>query len=113
MPLYAYVALAENGAYLTGESVADSEEALRTELSGKGLLVQQVKTKRAGLGLRRRVRPEEFALFNQEFTALLRAGLTVLDALALASDRPDSPGLGKILGRVHEDVREGLSLSDA
>jgi type IV pilus assembly protein PilC len=113
MPLYAYVALAENGASLTGESVADSEEALRSELSGKGLLVQQVKAKRAGAGLRRRVRPEEFALFNQEFTALLRAGLTVLDALALASDRPDSPGLGKILSRVHEDVRDGLSLSDA
>jgi len=114
MPLYAYVALAENGAYLTGETVAASEEALRTELSGRGLLVQQVRSKRSGLGLRsRRVRPEEFALFNQEFMALVRAGLTVLNALALASDRPDSPALGKILARVHEDVRSGVSLSDA
>src|SRR5215831_53797 len=113
MPLYAYVALAENGAYLTGESVADSEEALRTELSGKGLLLQQAKPKRSRLGLGRRVRTEEFALFNQEFTALIRAGLTVLDALALASDRPDSPALGKILNRVHADVRDGLALSEA
>src|SRR6266851_5053271 len=114
MPLYAYVALAENGAYLMGETVAASEEALRTELSGRGLLVQQVRSKRPGLGLRsRRVRPEEFALFNQEFMALVRAGLTVLNALALASDRPDSPALGKILARVHEDVRNGVSLSDA
>ncbi len=114
MPLYAYVALAENGAYLTGETVAASEEELRTELSGRGLLVQQVRSKRSGLGLRsRRVRPEEFALFNQEFMALVRAGLTVLNALALASDRPDSPALGKILARVHEDVRNGVSLSDA
>jgi type IV pilus assembly protein PilC len=114
MPLYAYVALAENGAHITGETVAASEEALRTELSGRGLLVQQVRSKRSGLGLRaRRVRPEEFALFNQEFMALVRAGLTVLNALALASDRPDSPALGKILARVHEDVRNGVSLSDA
>jgi type IV pilus assembly protein PilC len=114
MPLYAYVALAENGAYLTGESVASSEEALRTELSGRGLLVQQVRPKRAGLRLgARRVRPEEFALFNQEFMSLVRAGLTVPDALSLASDRPDSPALGKILARVHEDVRNGVSLSDA
>jgi type IV pilus assembly protein PilC len=113
MPLYAYVALAENGASLTGESVADSEEALRVELSGKGLLVQQVRAKRSGFGLHRRVRPEEFALFNQEFMALARAGLTVLDALALASDRPDSPALGRILRRVHADVRDGLSLSEA
>src|SRR5260370_40838700 len=100
MPLYAYVALAENGAYLTGETVAASEEALRTELSGRGLLVQQVRSKRPGLGLRsRRVRPEELALFNQEFIALVRAGLPGPDALALASGRPDSPPLAKILVR--------------
>ena len=114
MPLYAYVALAENGASLTGETVAASEEALRAELSGRGLLVQQVKAKRAGLSWgARRVPPEQFALFNQEFMALVRAGLTVLNALALASDRPDSPALGKILARVHEDVSNGASLSDA
>ena len=114
MPHYAYIALAENGATLTGESVAASEEALRAELSGRGFLVQQVRPKGAGLGLRaRRVRPEEFALFNQEFMALARAGLTVPDALALASDRPDSPMLAKVLVRVLEDVRNGVSLSDA
>lgn len=114
MPLYAYVALAENGAYLTGESVAASEAALRMELSSRGLLLQRVRPKRTGLGLRaRRVRPEEFALFNQEFMALVRAGLTVPDALALASDRPDSPALGKILARVQEDVRNGVSFSEA
>lgn len=114
MPLFAYVALSENGTHLTGESVADSADALRAELSSRGLLVQQVRPKRASLGLRaRRVRPEEFALFNQEFMALVRAGLTVPDALALASDRPDSPALGKILTRVHEDVRNGVPLSDA
>ena len=74
MPHYAYIALAENGATLTGESVAASEEALRAELSGRGFLVQQVRPKGAGLGLRaRRVRPEEFALFNQEFMALVRS----------------------------------------
>jgi type IV pilus assembly protein PilC len=114
MPLYAYVALAENGACLKGESVAASEDALRAELSGRGLLVQQVRSKRAGRRFgARRVRPEEFALFNQEFMSLVRAGLTVPDALALASDRPDSPALGKILARVDEDVRNGVSLSEA
>jgi type IV pilus assembly protein PilC len=114
MPLYAYVALAENGASLKGESVAASEDALRAELSGRGLLVQQVRSKRAGSRLgARRIRPEEFALFNQEFMSLLRAGLTVPDALALACDRPDSPALGRILARVNDDVRNGVSLSDA
>ncbi|MGB5082996.1 MAG: type II secretion system F family protein [Burkholderiales bacterium] len=114
MPLYAYTALAENGSCLKGESVAASEEALRAELSDRGLALQRARPKRSGLGVRpRRVPPEEFALFNQEFMALVRAGLTVPDALALASDRPDSRALGRILERVHGDVRNGVPFSDA
>jgi type IV pilus assembly protein PilC len=114
LPLFAYVALAENGATLTGETVAASEDALRSELLGKGLLVRQVRARRVRWDLRRvRVRPEEFALFNQEFMALVRAGLTVPDALALASERPDNPALGAILVRVREDVGNGVALSEA
>jgi type II secretory pathway component PulF len=53
VPLFAYTALAENGATLSGEGVAVSEEALRSELSGRGLLVQRVRPKHtaAGFGL--------------------------------------------------------------
>lgn len=114
MPLYTYTAFNSQGVRLTGEAAADSEQALRAELAGKGLLVQELKAKRAAIGFgTRRVRPEEFALFNQEFMALIRAGLTIPDALALAANRPDSPNLGRILTRVLEDVRGGALLSDA
>ncbi|MCK7479010.1 MAG: type II secretion system F family protein [Candidatus Moduliflexus flocculans] len=76
--------------------------------------MQELKAKRAAIGFgSRRVQPEEFALFNQEFMALIRAGLTIPDALALAANRPDSPNLGRILARVLEDVRGGVLLSDA
>ena len=114
MPLYTYTAFNSQGVRLTGEAAADSEQALRAELAGKGLLVQELKAKRAAIGFgTRRVRPEEFALFNQEFMALIRAGLTIPDALALAANRHDSPNLGRILTRVLEDVRGGALLSDA
>jgi type IV pilus assembly protein PilC len=113
MPLFAYVALAENGATVSGESVALSEDALRAELGGRGLLVREVRARRAAVLRGKRVPPEEFALFNQEFMALARAGLTVPDALALASDRDDSPRLGKVLARVLDDVKNGLALSEA
>lgn len=114
MPLFIYTAFTDQGVRLTGEAAADSEQALRNELAGRGLLVRELRPKRAGLGLpARRIRPEEFMLFNQEFMALVRAGLTIPDALALAANRPDSPALGSILTRVHEDVRNGVPLSDA
>ena len=116
MPLFAYTALAENGATLSGEGVAVSADALRSELAGRGLLVQQVRTKRSALAFNlpaRRVRPEDFSLFNQEFIALMRAGLTVPDALALGAQRPDSPRLAAILERVRDDVADGVALSEA
>lgn len=114
MPLYTYVAITEDGKELAGEGVADTETVLRSDLANRGLLVQRIRPKRVGLGWRTgRIAPQNFALFNHEFMALVRAGLTVPDALALAAERPDCPALGKVLRRVHEDVRNGAPLSDA
>lgn len=114
MPLYRYSALAENGLSVNGEAAAESEHGLRQELSARGLLVQQIHAGSATATLRsHRITPQQFALFNQEFMALMRAGLTVPDALALACDRPESPGLGRVLQRVLADVRNGMLLSDA
>lgn len=113
MPAFAYVALLPTGVRVREEAVADSEAALREDLAGRGLLVQSVRERR-GMGPRSgRVSPEAFALFNQEFMALIRAGLTVPDALALAAKRPDSPVLGRILARVLHDVQNGAPLSEA
>ncbi len=115
MPVYQYSALTDRGVSASGEQAATSVEALRAELAGRGLLVQAIRPKRAGIRLfrRQRISPEDFQLFNQEFMALARAGLTIPDALALASNRPDSPTLGRILQRVLEDVRGGALFSEA
>lgn len=69
MPLYSYTALTEAGVRVTGEGVAASAQELTQELTGKGLLIQQIRKRRAGLKPthRERVKPEEFLLFNQEF----------------------------------------------
>lgn len=114
MPSFVYVALLPSGVRIREESVADSEDVLRNDLAQRGLLVQTVREKRSRMGFHAgRVTPEDFALFNQEFMALIRAGLTVPDALALAAKRPDSPGLGRMLVRVLHDVQNGVPLSEA
>jgi type IV pilus assembly protein PilC len=115
MPVYTYTALAENGTRIQGEESALSELALREDLARRGMMAQELRLKRDGLGLpgRQRIKPEAFLLLNQEFTALLRAGLTIPEALRLAAERPDSPQLSRVLRHVEEQVRGGMSLSEA
>lgn len=115
MPVYTYTALAENGTRTQGEESALSEQALRDDLARRGFMAQELRVKRSGLGLpsRQRVKPEAFLLLNQEFTALLRAGLTIPEALRLAAERPDSPQLSQVLRHVEEAVRGGMSLSES
>jgi type IV pilus assembly protein PilC len=115
MPVYTYTALSASGSLTKGEGVAATPEGLAQELTARGLLVQSIRPKRTRFGLRRRrpVSPEDFLLFNQELLALLRAGLTLPEALALTSNRPDNPAFGQIVGRVREDVRGGAQFSEA
>lgn len=117
MPVFTYAALSHRGSLTAGERAAVSAQALREELAAEGLLVQQVRRKSGGLRLANfrseRVKPDSFLLFNQEFIALVRAGLTIPDALELAAKRPEQPALGRTLQKVLEDVRVGVPLSEA
>jgi type IV pilus assembly protein PilC len=113
MPAFSYTALTAQGTPARGESVASSPEALRAELAARGLLVQSIRAKRASGPRLGRARAEEFLVVVQEFTALVRAGLTIPESLALICERPDHPRLGQTLARVLEDVRGGAILSEA
>lgn len=115
MPFYRYQALSANGALVRGERVAAAPEQLAAELQQQGLRVLKLRERAAGRRFARgeRVTPEVFLLFNQELVALLRAGLTVPDALVLVSQRPEAPRFGQVLQRVLEAVRGGAALSVA
>lgn len=115
MPIYTYIALSPQGHRIENESAAASPEELCESLTQQGLLVQQVREKRELFSFRRRrsVSPEAFLLFNQEFLALVRAGLTIPEGLKLSANRPESPALTQTLARVADEVRQGAAMSEA
>ena len=115
MPSYIYKALTPTGALVSQEAVASSEAELRSELERKGLLVKAVRKKSEGLfrWFQTGVRAADFLQANQELITLLKAGLTLPEALSLVSDRPESPLLSSTLKRILQDVKEGSTLSDA
>ena len=94
-----------------------SAEEVRDRLQDQGLLVLSVRRKSwAGFRFRRKTtefKPEEFIAFNQQFAALIRAGLPILRSLDLLKDRISNPALQSRISSVRERVLSGTALSQA
>jgi type IV pilus assembly protein PilC len=98
---------------------AASEKDLRDRYSQQGFLIYSVKPRRAlaglasGGGRKRKINLEKFLIFNQQFVTLIRAGLPILKALDLLSERLTDEKLAPHIKAVREEVRNGSLLSDA
>jgi type IV pilus assembly protein PilC len=98
---------------------AESVTEARQKLSDRGLFVYNVRP-RAGvlgqlLGSKRQksVDGNDFLVFNQQFNTLIKAGIPILRALDLLSERAAAERLRPVLGEVRRLVREGTTLSEA
>jgi type IV pilus assembly protein PilC len=104
------------GQVIEGVYVAPSEAHLRRELEDKGLHVLALAPRGVVRGLslgRRKVRRDEFLIFNQELATLLKAGLPLVQSLDILRQRLSNPVFKAVLDDVHEKVRGGAALSDA
>ena len=98
---------------------AESMTEARQKLSDRGLFVYNVRP-RAGMlgqwfGQRRQksVDGNDFLVFNQQLNTLIKAGIPILKALDLLSERAAAERLRPVLGEVRRLVREGTPLSEA
>jgi type IV pilus assembly protein PilC len=98
---------------------AETMTEARQKLADRGLFVYNVRP-RAGalgqlLGQRRQksVDGNDFLVFNQQLNTLIKAGIPILKALDLLSERAAAERLRPVLGEVRRLVREGTPLSEA
>ena len=99
---------------------ADRDDA-RVRLESEGFKVFKVATADEGLssilnlggGKKAKVKQADFLLFNQQFAALLRAGIPVLQAVGLLKTRSASANLRVVLADVEEKINSGVPLSEA
>ncbi len=97
-----------------GYSLAEVQE----RFAQQGYLVYSVKPQgllsggQIHLG-KRRVKLEQFVIFNQQFLTLLKAGLPVLTSLDLLIKRQPDPYLRSLLDNVRDRVKSGELLSQA
>jgi type IV pilus assembly protein PilC len=120
MPRYVCRLGTAGGDVLVQEMVGPSEGALKQQLEEKGYFVFSIRPRQLWSGMgeaifkkQQRVPMRDFLLFNQEFAALLKAGLPVLTALELLLARKQKGVFPRLLAQVREDVQSGASLSEA
>lgn len=111
----------------SGEIVTRIVEAVgaadaRVQLEREGYKVFSIKSATSGLAAvmslggassKRKVKQADFLLFNQQLSALLRAGIPVLQAITLLKTRSGSSSLRTVLADVEERIKGGTPLSDA
>lgn len=110
----------------TGEVVtrmieANAERDLRSKLEREGFRVFSISSSNS-VNVRRafgsesrthKIKTEAFLLFNQQLSALLRAGLPILQAVGILRKRVPDDRLRLLLEDVEAKIRSGLALSQA
>lgn len=95
-----------------------SEAEIRDRFAQQGYFVYSIKSKgllsgEVGLPRRRKIKQEQFVIFNQQFVTLIHAGLPIIQALELLIKRQRNLFFRSVLQNVRDRVRGGELLSHA
>ena len=122
MPLFNFTARDSSGRALQGTLDAATAAAAVDNLRGRGWLVLQIQPAAAaatGKSLRlppwllRQPKSVEIELCLQQLATMIRAGLTLLDALSTLARQTQRSATRQVWQRVVTDLQEGSSLADA
>ena len=96
-----------------------SESEVRDRFMQQGFLVYWVKPHglftagKVRITKPRKVKLDQFVIFNQQFITLIKAGLPIVQALDLLARRQRNPFFRTLLENVRDRVRGGELLSDS
>lgn len=124
MPVYAYKGVTAGSRSASGTVDADSLRDARARLRSEGIFPTQLVEGSARTPLSevlsrlklpelRRVPDLELALFSNQLSTLLAAGVPLLQALSALTEQIEHVRLKTIVGQLREDVNRGVTLADA
>ena len=114
MALFAYRAVDAEGRISTGNLDATNAIDLELRLKRLGLDLLTFESARKSVAARtRRVSREELITFCFHLSQLLKAGVSIIEALTDLRDTVDNPGFRQVIASLLEDIGGGLKLSEA
>jgi general secretion pathway protein F len=119
MPTFSYKAIDADGRFVAGEVVAADPREVARQLAKLGYVPLEttagrraLQTEKRVFGFRRSVGRREITVFLRELSLILRAGLTVDDALLLLAGE-EGPGLAAVARDLRSAIASGASFGDA
>src|SRR3989441_2018497 len=107
-----------SGGVITAVMVGQNMDEVRHPLQEQGLLPINIRQRGWSLSFRpqkrrQAIKSEDFIVFNQQFVALIRAGLPILKSLDLLKGQIRNPLLREHIVNVRDRVHSGALLSEA
>ena len=118
MATYAFKALDLAGASTKGEMEANDQQAVASQLRGRGLIVVDIEeqaTASAGdiLARFKKVKADDLVIATRQLSTMVQSGMSLLRALYVIEEQTESDMLQEILADVRKDVEGGTALSEA
>ena len=110
-PLFEWEARDKSGRIVRGELRAGGEAALKATRRRQGLVVTRVRKRRGGGG--GSIRQKDIAVFTRQLSAMISAGVPLLQAFDIVSRGSPNARMARLLGDIRADVEAGNSLSAA
>ncbi len=114
---YAYVAVGADGKEKKGSMEAKDADKVRSVLKADGLIPirvteQSLMSRDISFGSKK-VKPRSLGVFCRQFSSILDAGVTVVQALEMLSEQTEDKNFAKAIRDTKEGVEKGETLGDA
>lgn len=117
MVVFKYNGRTAQGTLKRGTVDATNKQAAITKLRAQGINPRELEESKSilhkELSIGTKVKNQDFVIYNRQFATLIRAGVSILESTRILGEQTSSKTLKKALQAVEEDVKSGLSFSDA
>lgn len=118
MASYGYEAIDASGKTVKGSIEAENIDKARSDLKGQGLTVMNVKeqsilTQDINIDIGGKPKTRDMSVFCRQFVSMIRAGVTILDALRMLTEATENKKLQQAIDQVRISAEKGESLASA
>ena len=119
MAQFVYTVVTPDGKKKSGRVEAKSKEVAVANLKAEGFTVTKIeqggglKSLGGALSFGQKVKTRDFAVFCRQFTSIVQAGVSIVDAFGMLADQTQNSALKNAIQQTHSDISKGDTLASA